>query len=171
MKKFKKTNSFVADLQIVGINPYVLIPDNILKDIFIQAGKNKGHIPVYGFINDLSYTQTLLKYKGEWRLYVNMKMLPGSPKRIGEKISVSIELDNKDRTIAMHPKFAEALENDLEAKKQFGNLTPSLQKEIIRYISFLKREETLTKNVSAAIGFLKGKNRFLARNPINKQTI
>lgn len=166
MNKVRKTNRFTADLKLIGINPYVLIPENILNNIFIQAGKDKGNIPVCGFINDLPYTQTLLKYMGEWRLYVNLKMLPNSTKRIGETISVTIELDKKARTIEMHPKFASALENDIDAKRRFENLTPSLQKEIIRYLSFLKKEETLIKNVDLAIGFLKGENKFIARNPI-----
>lgn len=168
MEKTSRSYEFIAELQIIGINPYVLIPENILTELFIQAKKNNGHIPVCGLINDLPYTQTLLKFKGQWRLYVNLKMLTNSPKRIGEKISITIELDTKDRTIEMHPKFANALENDIEAKKVFVNLTPSLQKEIVRYLSSLKKEETVDKNVILAIGFLKGENKFIARDPIKK---
>lgn len=160
------TNEFRTNLEVIGINPYVAIPENILNNIFTQAGKNKGNIPVCGAINNVPYTQTLLKYKGAWRLYVNLKMLPDATKRIGETILVSIALNLNNRPIEMHPKFAEALENDLDAKKQFERLTLSLQKEIIRYLSFLKREESVNKNINLAIGFLKGENSFLTRNPI-----
>ncbi len=79
MEKANKTYKFNAYLQIIDTNPYIFIPEDI-KDIFIQVGKNKGNIPICGFINELPYSQTLLKYKGEWRLYVNLKMLPNSPK-------------------------------------------------------------------------------------------
>ncbi len=171
MNKVKDTYKFTAILQLIGINPYVLIPENILSNIFIEAGRSKGKIPVCGFINELPYRQTLLKFKGEWRLYVNIKMLPDSPKRIGETINVAIGIDSEDRSIKIHPKFAEALNNDIKAQKQFEALTPSLQKEIIRYLSFLKREESITKNVALAIGFLRGENKFVARNPIKNKKI
>lgn len=164
----ENTNKFSAVLQLIGINPYVLVPEAILNNIFVQAQKNKGSIPVCGFINEVPYTQTLVKYKGEWRLYINLKMLVNSPRRIGETISVTIQWDNKDRTIKMLPQFETALKNDLEAHRIFESLTPSLQKEIIRYLSSLKKEETVNRNIALAIGFLKGENRFVARDPIKE---
>jgi hypothetical protein len=32
---------FKAIIEIIGINPFVYIPENILENIFKQAGKNK----------------------------------------------------------------------------------------------------------------------------------
>ncbi len=155
---------FRATLEIIGINPFVFVPETILNNIFTQAGKNKGYIPVCGKVNDLEYQQTLLKYKGAWRLYINLEMLLNSPRRIGETITVTIEFDTKDRTIPMHPILAQALDENKNAKAMFYNLTPSVQKEIIRSISYLKKEESVKKNVALAIGFLKGENKFLGRN-------
>lgn len=157
---------FTSKLEIIGINPFVFIPEPILNHIFIQAGKNKGNIPVRGTVNEIPFTQTLLKYNGEWRLYINLKMLPNSPKRIGETITLKIAYDNSDRTIEIHPKLLEALNSDNEAKNTFESLKPSLQKEIIKYITFLKSEESIQKNIKLAIGFLKGENKFLTRQPI-----
>ncbi|HEY0667457.1 MAG TPA: DUF1905 domain-containing protein, partial [Sphingobacteriaceae bacterium] len=130
-----KSYSFDATIEIIGINPYVRVPEIVLTEIFSQAGKNKGHIPVAGTVNNLSYQQTLLKYSGIWRLYINALMLKNSPKRIGETIKVTIEFDPSDRTIKPHPKLVEALEINLEAKSKFDNLNPSAQKEMVRYIS------------------------------------
>lgn len=72
-------------------------------------------------------------------------MLPNSPKRIGETITVVIEVDTKDRTIPIPPKLNAALQYDIVAKNAFDNLTPSLQKEKICYISILKNEKVLRK--------------------------
>jgi hypothetical protein len=58
-------NSFSAKIFKIGINPYVLLPAAILKEIFKQAGKNKGPIPVCGTINEKKFTQTLVKYSGK----------------------------------------------------------------------------------------------------------
>lgn len=162
---------FIAKLEIIGINPFVFIPESVLDFIFIQAKKSKGNIPVFGKINDIEYTQTLMMFKGKWRLYVNRKMLPNSPKRIGETINVSIAVDKNDRTIPIPQKLSDALQDDIVAKNVFDNLTPSLQKEIIRYISFLKSDKSVEKNINLALGFLRGENKFLTRQPINNDKI
>jgi len=58
----------------------------------------------------------------------------------------------------------QALEHNEEAKLVFDSLSASRQKEIIRYISNLKSDESVIKNVQKAIGFLTGKNRFVGRD-------
>ncbi len=60
------TNIFLAKIDIIGINPFVYLPEDILNTIFINTEKSKGHIPVKGTINNNPYKQTLLKYRGEW---------------------------------------------------------------------------------------------------------
>ena len=155
---------FDAKIEIVGINPYVPLPDNVLAEIFICAQKDKGPIPVKGFINGLPFIQNLVKLRGIWRLYVNTSMLKNSPKRIGEIILVQVEFDPAERVIAHHPKFVAALEMNKEAKAIFDGVTPSLQFEIVRYISRLKTEESLDRNVARAIDFLLGKVRFIGRD-------
>ncbi len=64
-------NSFKAKIEIIGINPFVFLPARVLKAIFIQAGKEKGPIPVRGTIDGHPYIQTLVMYSGAWRLYIN----------------------------------------------------------------------------------------------------
>lgn len=155
---------FKAEIQIIGINPYVLLPDEVLTAIFRQAGKDKGPIQVRGTINGNPYTQTLVKYSGMWRLYINLTMLRNSPKRIGEVIEVTVEFDPEQRVIPPHPKLISALNEDHEAKRVFDSLRPSLQLEIVRYISRLKSEESVDRNVVRAIDFLLGRGRFVGRD-------
>ena len=157
-------NKFQATLEIIGINPFVFVPQQILDSIFLKAKKNRGPIPVCGTINRKKYNQTLVKYSGEWRLYINTTMLANSPKKIGEIITVTIQFDAKSRTIVPHSKLISALKKNKDAKKNFDSLPPSRQKEIIKYISNLKTEESIAKNIEKAIGFLTGKNRFIGRD-------
>jgi hypothetical protein len=159
-----KMQKFSARIELIGINPFVFLPDKILKEIFRQSGKDKGQIPVRGSINRKSYTQTLVRYSGDWRLYINTAMLKDSPRRIGEIIDVSIQHDPEDRTIQPHPAFAKALTEHKEAKKVFDALPASRKKEIVRYISALKTPESVNKNIQRAIGFLEGGNRFVGRD-------
>lgn len=156
-------HSFQAIIAIIGINPYVLVPETILKALFAEIGKNKGPIPIKGLINSAPYKQTLVKYSGEWRLYINTTMLKDSPQKIGESIDMTIEIDTEDRTVLQHPKFIKALTENSEAQLVFDSLRPSLQKEIAKYFSFLKTDETIDKNVIKAMAFLTGKGRFIGR--------
>ncbi len=156
-------NTFNASLKIIVGNPFVYLPTEVLENLFKQANKRKGHIPVKGTINGKPYQQTLVKYSGDWRLYINMKMLKDSPRRIGEEIKVEIEFDPNDRTIEPHPKFIKALKENKEANAVFEKLPASRQKEIVRYIANLKTEQSVDRNVERAINFLLGKGRFVGR--------
>ena len=159
-------HAFSATLDIIGINPYVSVPEDILAELFVRAGRDKGPIPVCGTLNGTSYEQTLVRYAGAWRLYVNMVMLPNSPRRVGETVEVTIAYDPRDRSLPMHPALAEALEKDPPADKVFRGLPPSLQQEVIRYLTNLKPESTVRRNVQRAVAWLKGEGRFLGRDGI-----
>ncbi|HWY37026.1 MAG TPA: YdeI/OmpD-associated family protein [Bacteroidia bacterium] len=155
---------FEAKIHIIGVNPYVLLPKNILKEIFKQAGKEKGTIPVRGTLDGHPYVQTLVKYSAKWRLYLNTPMRRSAGKDVGDTIEITIEYDPAERIIPIHPKLAKALMKNKRASKVFKSLSPSMQKEIVRYFSFLKNEETVDKNIIKAIDFLLGKGRFVGRD-------
>lgn len=157
---------FIATIHIIGINPFAFVPPKILKEIFKQAGRDKGHIPIKGTINGNAYRQTLVRYSNEWRLYINTTMLKDSPKRIGEKIEVTIAVDTDSREIEMPVAFSKALKANKEAATAFEQLTAYRKKEIVRYLANLKTKESLERNIVKAIGFLTGKEKFVGRqNP------
>ncbi len=119
--------------------------------------------PLKGKVNEKDYVQTLLRFQGEWRLYINTVILANSPKRIGETLTITIAFDPEDRTILPHPELEAAFALNKDALKVFDGLSSSKQKEIIRYISNLKTADSRRKNIQRAIGFLLGKNRFVGR--------
>ena len=154
---------FLAKIEIIGINPFVYLPDTILNSLFVQANKSKGHISIKGTINDNPYKQTLVKYSGEWRLYINTTMLKNSPKRIGEIIEISILYDTESREVPMLIEFAEALKLDKKANLIFEKLSVPRKADIVRNLVKLKTKESLGKNIARAINFLNGKESFLGR--------
>ena len=160
----QQMNSFSAKIQIIGVNPYVLLPAKVLKDIFKQAGKEKGPIQVKGKLNGNKFIQTLVKYSGKWRLYLNTPMRKAAAIDVGDIANVEIEFDPKPRIIPMHSKLEEALNKNKKAKAAFEQLAPYRQKEIVRYISFMKTEESLERNINKTIQHLLGKARFVGRD-------
>ncbi|MEP6844443.1 MAG: YdeI/OmpD-associated family protein [Panacibacter sp.] len=156
--------SFKARIYIIGINPYVIPPFAVLRKLFAEAGKDKGPIPVQGKLNGHPYIQTLVKYSGKWRLYLNTPMRQAADLEVGDKAVVEIEYDPAPRTMEMHPKLKAALKQNKQAKTVFDQLSPYRQKEIIRYINHLKTEATINKNVLRAINFLLSKEKFIGRD-------
>ncbi|UYZ59024.1 YdeI/OmpD-associated family protein [Hymenobacter latericus] len=158
-----RMHAFAATLELIGVNPFVHVPEDVLADIFSKAGRSKGPIRVHGTVNEKPYQQTLVRYAGEWRLYINLTMLANSPRRIGEVLSITIEYNSEAPEVPSCPAFEQALAKVPEAQQVYNGLSPSRQKELIRYLCRLKNEESLGRNVERAIGFLLGKNRFVGR--------
>lgn len=156
--------TFRAELEIIDGNPFVRVPITILEPLFKASGRTKSPIPIHGSINEKPYRQTLVKFREEWRLYVNMEMLEDSPRRVGESIDVTVAFDPEERTVPMHPKLEWALADNVDAQAAFDALVPSRQKEILRYIASLKREESIDRNVARIIRFLTGDDRFVGRD-------
>lgn len=161
--------NFSATIEIIGINPFVFVPEKVLQEIFRQAGKDRGHIPVCGTVNGKPYKQTLVKYSGDWRLYINLMMLDDSPKRIGERIEITVAFDPENREIEPNPKLVKALKANKTAREVFESLSPSRRKEIVRYISHLKTEESIDRSVAKAISYLLGKEKFVGRGFLRKK--
>ncbi|HYV91808.1 MAG TPA: YdeI/OmpD-associated family protein [Chitinophagales bacterium] len=156
--------SFSAKIFKIGVNPYVLLPASVLNELFSQSGKNKGPIPVRGTLNGKEFIQTLVKYSGKWRLYLNTPMRKAAGIDVGDIAKVRIEFDSMPRNIPMHPKLQEALTQNKKAKEAFEKLTPSRRKEIIRYLVSMKSAESVTRNVEKILHHLSGKVRFAGRD-------
>jgi len=154
---------FSAKIQIIGVNPYVLLPSRVLKYLFQKAGKNKGALPVQLKVGGKDFIQNLVKYSGKWRLYLNGPMRKAAGKDVGDTIEIQIDFDPQPRTTPIHPKLKKAFKENSTAKKAFEKLSPSRQKEILRYINFLKSEESVDKNVQRAIAHLTDKQTFVGR--------
>ncbi|WP_046246420.1 YdeI/OmpD-associated family protein [Hymenobacter terrenus] len=157
-------DTFTAVLELIGINPFVQVPDDILANVFVQAGRSKGPIRVHGTVNDQPYQQTLVRYAGKWRLYINLMMLTNSPRRIGEVLTITLGYNAAAPPVLTCPAFEKALAETPEARQVFDRLSPSRQHELLRHLINLKTEDGLARNLERAIGFLLGKNRFLGRN-------
>ena len=161
--------SFTAKIYKIGINPYVLLPSAVLKALFREAGKDKGPIRIKGTLNRENFQQTLVKYSGKWRLYLNTSMRTAAGVDVGDVVKCTIRYDPDIPVLEMHPKLLSSLAGNSAAASIFGKLAPSYQKEIIRYINLLKTEEAVDRNVEKAINHLLGNDRFVGRDGIQLQ--
>ena len=142
----------------IGINPVVDPPEKVLAKIFEQVGKSSGPIPVRGKINGSEYIQTLMKYQGAWRLYINGPMLKASGLGVGDKAEIEIEFDPRPREVKMVKELAAAFKKDKAASSAYKKLAPSRQREILKYIGSLKSKEAREKNIKKVLRHLTGRS-------------
>jgi hypothetical protein len=145
--------SFNATIYKVGINPCVPVPKRITDKLL----PTKGYIPIKGKINGHTFVQTLVPVKDEeYRLYVNGPMLKGGKAKNGDTAKFVIEQNLYPET--RDPKMLPALKKRLAEEKltkSFLQLTPYRRKEILKYLSFLKTEESVQRNIAKIIDQLK----------------
>jgi hypothetical protein len=144
--------SFETMIYKTGINACVDVPDRITA----KMKADRGYIPIKGKIGKYGFEQTLVPVKNaEYRLFVNGLMLKGSGTCVGDRVRFSIEQNFAPRTdITMPVELQKRLEEE-ELLSVFNAQTPSRQKEILRYLNYLKTAEALQKNISKVVDNLK----------------
>lgn len=159
---------FEAEVELIGVNPYVELPAAVLVELMQQAGKQKGPIPVRGVLHkgkmSAAFLQTVVLFSGLWRLYLNNPMRKGTNSDVGDHVKVELEFDPVPRDIAVPDLFVQALAQHPQQKQAFEALPAYRQKEIVRYLANLKQQETLEKNVAKVLDHLAGRARFAGRD-------
>jgi hypothetical protein len=158
-------NSFHAKILILVGNPYVRPPDKVLSPVFKQAGKSTSPIPIRGRLDGAAFQQSLVRYQGDWRLYINGIMAKNAGLKytgsisaiVGRKVKLEIEFDRKPPEYRMVPAFQKALDKNKKARLAYERLTPGRRKEILRYFGFMKSEESLKRNIDRVMQHLSGK--------------
>lgn len=86
-----------------------------------------------------------------------MTILKGAKVRLGQTAHFEIEQDhsNRRKKIKMPDQFKKKLEES-NLMTPFKKLAPSRQKEIPKYLNYLKVEESLTRNIEKVIRALAG---------------
>lgn len=162
---------FTSVIEIINGNPYVRPPDKILDGIFKQAKKISSPISIIGKINGAAFTQSLVRYKGDWRLYINIVMAKAAKIKfaksiseiVGRTVTLEIEFNPNPIVYKMVSFLKNALDKNLTAKTNWEKLIPSRQKEILRYFSWLKSKEAKRRNLEKVINVLSGnEDRFMA---------
>ncbi|MEO5977108.1 MAG: YdeI/OmpD-associated family protein [Chryseolinea sp.] len=146
-------HQFKAKIYPTGINWAVDVPVKISE----QMISIKGYIKIKGIINDFNFIQTLVPVKNSlYRLFVNKIMMDGGKTSFGKIAAFIIEQDDRAEIKAYPP--SKILTSQLRMhrlNKAFNALTPSRKKDVLKYLSFIKTEAALIKNIDKLITQLK----------------
>jgi hypothetical protein len=162
------TLRFRSRIEINKINPYVLVRAD-------QAARLKSNwrrpMPVRVQVNgkpDTPWRIILMPVgDGDFFLYLHGHVRKASGTSVGDVASIILAFDDDYKGGPAHPMppwFGDELDRNPDAQKGWGNLTPSRQKEILRYFAGLKSPAAQERNVREALHVLAGGTaRFMAR--------
>lgn len=162
---------FKAEMKILGINPYVLVSEARAKKLKPDWRKP---MPVLVRINGQPKEAWKINMMpvgdGSFYLYLHEIVRKASDTGVGDKVDVEVAFDEdyKGGPDEMPTWFRSALNRNSVAKKTWSTLSPSRQKEIVRYLGRLKSEEAQQRNLVKAIEMLEGKpGRWMGRENVS----
>lgn len=165
---------FTAKIEITGLNPYV----RVSKARAAKLHKDwKRPMPVVVQINGQPkpawHINMMPMGNGDFYLYLAGEVRKASNTKVGDVVEVDVAFDPAYKSGPTHPMpawFRDALDKHPVAKANWEALIPSRQKEVLRYFSWLKSDETKERNLEKALHVLSGKpGRFMARDWKNGQ--
>jgi hypothetical protein len=163
------TLRFRSRIEINNINPYVLVD----ADRAARLKKDwRRPMPVRIQVNgkpDTPWRINLMPVgNGTFYLYLHGLVRKAAGADVGDVVSLAIQFDDEYRGGPTHPMpswFGDELDRNPAAKQGWDDLTPSRQKEILRYFAGLRSRQAQQRNVHRALHVLAGgKARFMARS-------
>ncbi|MCA1834637.1 MAG: YdeI/OmpD-associated family protein [Actinomycetota bacterium] len=128
-----------------------VVPDEIVGSL--GAGKRP---PVNTTINGYPYRTRVAVYDGVSYVALRKDIQAGASLGPGDRVTVTIELDESPREIDVPPDLARALNGDRAAQAAFDKLSFTHRKEYTQWITDAKREETRRRRVGRAVEMLRG---------------
>jgi hypothetical protein len=149
---------FAGSIYKVGVIRYVDVP----RDVSRKFG-NAPHVPVTGTVESVPVRTTLVsRGKGAYRMAIHSDIRKKLRVDCGAVVEIGIQLDEESREPELPPALVLALRNAPKAQRRFRGITTALRRQIVRYLTAVKSQETLERRVS----------RFVARwereNPMRK---
>jgi hypothetical protein len=167
-----KAVEFRAAIRVIGVNPYVLVSKRIAERV--KPGWRKP-MPVLVRINGKPRERWRInmmpKGDGSFYLYLHGNVRKASNTNAGDRVHVRLSFDTAYRGGPEHPFpswFRIPLSKNAKAFAAWNALTPSRQKEILRYFVWLKSDDARERNLKRALAALSGRpGRFMARSWTN----
>ena len=119
------------------------VPDDVVAAL--QSGRRPA---VRITIGRYSYRSTVATMGGRSMIPLSAEHREAAGLKAGDVIEVDIEVDAAPRTVDVPPDMATALDHDPSVRAFFDSLTPSQQKEWVRWVEEAKKPETRRARIS-----------------------
>ena len=131
---------------------YIRIPFDV-KAVF-----GKARLPVRATVNGYGYRSTLAPYGAVHYLGVNQTVRAAAHVKAGDRVDVTLEVDETPRTIKPPADLTRALKANPAAQARWQQLSFTHQKEYVAAIEDAKKPETRVRRIEKTIEQLTGKS-------------
>jgi hypothetical protein len=161
--------TFSAEIQIVGVNPYVLVNDEQVQALKPGWRRPMPVLVKFNGTPDTPWRTNMMPVgDGEFCLYLHGGMRKAAHVKVDDVVSVALRFDDTYRNGPLHDSpewFQEALAASPVATKNWTKLSPNRKKEVLRYFAALKSDQAKKRNLIQALRVLEGENdRFMGRD-------
>jgi hypothetical protein len=146
--------TFSTAIHKLGINPCVDVPASIVATLLQMANKKNTPVQVKCELNGTIFDANVVRYIGNWRLYLNTPVRKSAKKDVGDTIKITL---NYDPTIRMPPTpeaFRQALRDDKDAQKAWRLRPTPKRREILQSLNDKKTNAELARAVAKTIELL-----------------
>jgi hypothetical protein len=178
--------SFTTEVKISGINPYVDVPEPLVKEVgncpkaavLVKVAaidiikdelspppkkrkldKDAAQLKAIGRLAPGGWFRSTLvpSRSGATRLYLDMWMRETAGVGVGDTVCITLKPDPGSREVPMPDQLHKMLKANAEAQALWDKLSPSRQREILIYLNFLKTPEAVERNVRKVMANLLAK--------------
>jgi len=126
------------------------VPEDVVESF--RSGKRP---PVQTTINGYPYRTRVAVYGGISYVMLRKDVLDGAGVSAGDRVEITIDLDQAPREVEVPPELTRALNADRAAQAAFEKLSYTHRKEYARWIVEAARDETRRRRVERAIEMLR----------------
>jgi hypothetical protein len=124
------------------------------EEVVTSLGSSK-RPPVRVTINGHTYRSTLASRGGQFMISRSAENRASAGVAAGDEVEVDIELDTEPREVAVSPDLAEALKQEMDAKRYFEGLSYSQKQRHVLPIEQAKTAETRQRGIDKALSMLR----------------
>lgn len=114
-----------------------------------------------GTINGYPFRSSLMPMSGQHRMIVNREIREGAGVKAGDTVSVVMERDQVERKVEIPAPLKKELAKSKAAKDRWTTLSYTQQKEMARFITETKQEETRTRRLAKVMDVLKFRKKWM----------
>jgi Domain of unknown function (DUF1905) len=143
--------TFTATIHKLGINPCVDVPEEIVAALLHAAQKKNAPVQVKCDLFGTLFDANVVRYAGNWRLYLNTTARKSAQKAVGDSIAITLSYDPNVRMPPMPQAFRQALKDDAEALRLW-RLRPSPKRhEMLQFLNEKANDAELASGIAETL--------------------
>jgi uncharacterized protein DUF1905 len=146
--------TFSATIHKLGINPCVDVPANIVATLLQKANKKSAPVQVKCDLNGTIFDANVVRYMGNWRLYLNTPMRKSVRKDVGDRVPIKLSYDPTVRMPPTPEAFRKALKTDKDAQKAWRLRSTPKRREILQSLNDKRTAAELARGIAETIELL-----------------